>query len=903
MYRLRGDAKAALIACLSVGFAGAQPAPPASEPIEPAGEVEAYLAEHNLPDLRAAHLRAMLEAAEGEERRTIAERLGRLYASRISDAKTPAERAEIERRGRELLERVPGSDSFDLRLTLGRATYLRAEQLAERHRIGLTTDEEAEEARTTLREASESFGRLADRVQRRVEVLERRESRGGATGGSLDALRSLLTDVRRQRSLAMYYAGWSTYYLALLTDRADLAADARIRFGYLLNGEGQSPTLERLPKGLLRYEHVARAAVGVALASSLMGEHGQASMWLDAVDEAEQLPEPVRDQLFRRRLTILAEAGRWSTLRSHVDQRIETRTGEEELLATVEARLLAVRLLESRSRTFGGARGEARAALLELALSSLVRRGEIGHVLDLIDRYGTLPLGNEGFIVRYVRGVRSYESARNAHRAAGVDAQKPTDDVRLQGMYHDASRALAAAIDAEDAGDFSDERGRATLLRGLSLFYKGDAAEASRAFERASSISTDQSERAEAVWLAIVAAEDASERGTPDMEPRVEQLSALFIDTFPEDERAARLVLRTAGGARSDEQAVEILLSVPPEAAIYRAARLRASGILYRMYRTASPGERSAAAARFMSVASAFVRGERRRIETSGTADADEVQQIVGLMRQMLHVSVSPRSPDLARARELLDGVDRVLEAAGLAPGSIGPSFEHEIAFRRLQLAAAEGDAARVDSLAEKLAGVEGPYAEAADRYVFRWAVGRFKENPGSMTDARRVVRHGARVMAAVGGSVDAFAARGIGSVAESVASAARAIWQAEGDTSMRDLAIRVDGSRIEAGRADAASLRRYASMTEEAGQLDETARAWRRLSAATEAPNPAWFEARYNLIRVLSETDPELAAQTMEQHAALHPEYGPAPWGAKLRALREELRGGAVAAAKEDQS
>ena len=69
---------------------------------------------------------------------------------------------------------------------------------------------------------------------------------------------------------------------------------------------------------------------------------------------------------------------------------------------------------------------------------------------------------------------------------------------------------------------------------------------------------------------------------------------------------------------------------------------------------------------------------------------------------------------------------------------------------------------------------------------------------------------------------------------------------------------------------------------------------------AGSAGGSDAWFEARYELIRLLAETDADRARLVMRQHKALNPSYGPEPWGVKLRVLDLRLGPGSSDVADE---
>ena len=173
--------------------------------------VEDYLLELGLQSLLADHLERRLDSAKGvDERISLAERLGSVYVELLERTDDPDARAQLEARSRELLQSVPEADSFELRINLLKALYQRAERLMELARLRLVTEEERAEAESTLRTLRPAFEQIASKVHRRAELLESREENGDE---SLELTRQL-GKARQLRSLAFYYAGWTSYYMA-----------------------------------------------------------------------------------------------------------------------------------------------------------------------------------------------------------------------------------------------------------------------------------------------------------------------------------------------------------------------------------------------------------------------------------------------------------------------------------------------------------------------------------------------------------------------------------------------------------------------------------------------------------------------------------------------------------------
>ncbi|MEL7471854.1 MAG: hypothetical protein AAGK04_00935, partial [Planctomycetota bacterium] len=812
--------------------------------------LEATLEELDSPSLSAAYLSRRLQNATGDDRTTIARRLADAYVEMLRNEQDSAKLEEIERRARELADGLPEIAAAPLRIDLLRARYARAQEAAERWRLRLATPVERRTAEAALAEIAGSLNDLGVRLHRRVEALEREERRGRTEDEAL--LREALYDARRQRSLAFYYAGWSNYYRSVLGRSPKMADDATRQLGWLLGGGGARPLVERTPKATFRFDHVARAAMGVALAEARRGEAVTAIRWLDAVESAEQVSDAIRDQLFTTRLVVLASGDRWADMVSRINVR---RRETDQPLQASEARLLAVLALE-RQRDGVDTPGfeEILQTLAQVALADLVDAGQIGHVLDLVERFGAMPLGNEGFIVLYVRALRAYDEARSAHLAVvgegERDAPAQQDDVAL--AYVRAAGLFRVAVDSDDAAGFASQSARASVLRGLSLYFSGDLASAADVLERAGGEANDSAAE-EALWFAIVALDRAIKDGRPSLDVRLDRLALVYLERFPSGERAARLLLlRANAGLLEPEEAVDVLLAIAPSEPLYAAARREAGRLLYAFFRRSRGLERERVGARFIEVAESLIAFE----STAARADSDEsardaAQRAILLTRQLLEVALSTQAPDLTLARRAIDELEGIAADAGVPLDGAAA----ELAYRRLQIAMLLQDQRQIERLVGELRQLDGPFSEAADRLLFQDALRRWRaasaEDGGAteqdIESARGVVRFGLRLVNRAG-------EMGTGAVIqEAVAAAAEAIYDAEQDETYLETARRLDGPRIRAGLGTESALRRHARLSEGAGDIESALDAWRRLLAALPSQTAAWYEARVESLRLLA--------------------------------------------------
>ncbi|MEM7756465.1 MAG: hypothetical protein AAF297_12635 [Planctomycetota bacterium] len=864
--------------------------------------VEAYLARMGLDRVLAEQLRRRLEDSSGDEKIELAERLGGIYARLLGDARADSERQELERLSRELLASVPAAGSYDLRVNLAKARYLPAERVAERHRLRLVNADEAASAQATLEALARELRQLSGQL-----TLEIRRLEGLVQGGSvnIDELRERLVDRRRLRALASYYAGWSSAYVAGMSGRADAARDGLRSFGVILNADvGQSPSLERLPRALLRREPVARAALGVAVCLAVVGRGEDAVDWLEELRSNTEVPEAVRDQVFDRMIEVLATEARWNDLDLIVTEArnggsIRTIVGEAaEPLEVDEARLLAIVVLEQIAGVDPDSPVRAEAErVAAAALADLVTRGEVSHVLDLLERYGSLPLGGDGFIVRYVRGLRAYGRARDAHADSGGDAERPTSDERIQTLYIDAAELLGQAFTSDDADGFAAERGKCGLLLGLCSYYRGALVRAADRFEQlAADLGAD---REQATWLGLVALDAAIDASVAEsasasdrhrtLVARRDALATLYVAEYPATDRAATLLLRRAETAGlGDERAAEVLLAVAPGSPLYPTARRQAEARLYRVVRRAAGEERQRQATRYFAVAQAVLDEDRAEaIGASSIAQAERVFESASLRaRRVLDIAFTGEQPDIAAAERAI----RVLEdIAGRTGVEMSEATRRDLAFRRLQLASARGDEDEVEVVLAQLESQGDRAAESAVRFLYNRALRAAETAPDDRDSTIELVRRGEAVLAAAESGGRTSAAE-MNAVRHRIASAAAWLWTKDGDTEMRDRALSLDQVSLQRGVATADALRRLGRLAEEAGKERLALDAWRTLSAATPAGRRPWFEARFNSIRLLARTEPARAGEALTQHLALYPEGGPNPWDDRFDDLRREL-------------
>lgn len=825
--------------------------------------MDRYLENLGLDRLRARYLEEQISKLSGPARAEAATKLALLFGVLLESDANPEARRQIELRSLALLRLVPQDEADDLRLTIVKARYFRAERESQTSLLGETDPTQDEALVRDFLGLLPDLRELATRADREIRRLELRLR---SATGDIDeqSSRDQLNLLRSRRSQAKYYLGWTQVELARLTGQRRHADQAMKDFGWLLGTPGdREPTVEGVSPGLLSYAHVARAALGCARAAALRGDDVGAARWLGMVTSAsESLPPEVRSQLLAQQILVLSAAKRWADLQLIIERAKRSDIAGDVLLSPLEARLLAIMALNAASEDMRGPVGTARRTVLEglaqVGLKDLIEHGELRQVLNIVTRYGTLPLGEEGFIAQYVRAVRAAERAELAQKDAEEPVGSPTSVDTVANRYLEAAAIFEQAIQAHDAAGFARERAESGVFRGRALYAAGQFELAADAFEAASKASGATAMlREEALWNAMVALERAIERGSASLDDRRDLLARSFLERFPASERAAELLIRRVqGGLLPRDEAIEILMAVPVDSPLRQAARLLASGMLFEQYRGQRGDARASSADRFLRVASGLLTQWQ-------DGDDQQTRARVRLARQMLDAVFSTEPPDLLLAEKAMQVVE---QGAVDLPGE--RQLQGELLYRRLQLALVLGQPDAIQLAFDEMIRHGGEYLSFAEGLMYDRALTLWAANTADLRAARDVVRYGQRLLSDRLSEGESARRR---SVLTSVALASGTVHRLEPDNLMRDLAIRYSEELRNADIAALEVLTMHAALAEEVGDLDSALTSWRIVLAALEPGSRPWIGARLDSLRVLASIDPERARSVLAQFDQLH--------------------------------
>jgi hypothetical protein len=614
------------------------------------------------------------------------------------------------------------------------------------------------------------------------------------------------------------------------------------------------PTLENVAAGALELEHVARAAIGVGRARALAKEWILAEQWLRLVVDSERASDPVRAQAQARLLRVEAQQADWTDVILLMGE-VRRSAGDGEALPTAEARYVALAALDA---TRAGARSDSPAAVVAgMAIDDLIARGEIGHVLDLRDRFGATGLLGDGFVGQYAVGLDRLEMAQQAG---------------TPGLYGDAAAVLLKASEAGDAGRFPVQRDDARLKAAFSEIRAGRPRDAMKIARAVLDGDPDSQAREEAAWLLIVAIDETLD---PALRPEMAEGVRDYLRAYPGTQRASRLLVRHAGSDILDPSvAGEGLRAIGEDDPVALAAR---RVLLRLMYRAWAGGQRQDDAAREEMVEIVDWIWARE----SGATDRGTPGDRLEAARIALDVAMGAAPIDTDRGVRALDIARRSIEE--------DPSlarYGEELGLRACEVFAARGELERAAEAADDLRAAASRLGSSADRVVLAAVLNRVAEVPGDQEAAALGVRIGTRLS----GEIIPPEPERLGADASGVIDR---IWrlmaahaERSGDPEPAALALRLGRVVLDRGTPTAQGLRELAALAAAQNDARTELDAWRALLSAARPEEEAWWEARYQTMRLLTELDPDAAKRAIEQHRVLHPGSGIAPWAGMIDAL-----------------
>lgn len=805
-------------------------------------------------DVLEARLLLELDSADETARDGLVDRLESLYRDLLREHPDGTDEHDLIRaRAWALVDRAGPDRAIELRLTLLIDAYIPIERSLALHELGLLGDHERGETAQRLVQINTRLRGIAEQAVARA-ALSARVARSASTDAPLERAAS----DARVRSLANYYAAWSGLTLAAFEDRKP-GSDVLGSFGWLLGSSGEPPKLDDLDDASLALEHVARAAIGVARGRQMLGDTVVAAMWLERIRRDEKVSDEIRIQAKNRLTRLHADDGEWGDVQTLIYE--SSGADDRPPMPTPEARYLVMRALAPDRK------GSASAALIvcTLAIGDLVARGEIGHVLELRERYGSLPLDPDGFVGRY---------------AEALDALADAEGSGSPPRYLAAGDGFDRAARSPDSARFPSQRTDSALKRAYCL-VKGQRPR--EAAELAGAILRDSDDPVvieQARWIRIVALDDGA-GDQPSEELRSEVLA--YLASYPGTERSRSLAVRHAGtGVINARDAAVSLRGIPDDDPLAIDARRVLARLLYKSW---TSQRRPDDDARHEIVAVIKWIWDRQRVvdvppgKLAAEMDTARIALDVAL-------AANPKLTDLAgtaleRAAAII-GRDRSL--AGIDP---------ELVLRRVEWLAALGRLDEADGETDRLRVAADARVETAERIILAAAFEQGERGTIDGAADRIILSIGVRIADASIPPAPALIGVETSAVLSRVVQvAARCGPERQGADA---IALRYGRVLLERGTPSGQTVRDLTVTAARVGDAELEMLAWSTLLAASRESEPVWWESRYHTLRLLLSRDADAAERAYAQHRVLHPLPGVLPWTRMIDELFVPTRPGAV--------
>ena len=575
----------------------------------------------------------------------------------------------------------------------------------------------------------------------------------------------------------------------------------------------------------------AEAILGVALARSLSGVWSEAEPWVATLGNAP-MAESIRGHASAWEVLLALEAGAPESATAALG-----RAGSA-AAACEAARLVLRRLQEQRMR------GAIPELLGAEAVRVLVTRCGWAALAEAAPDATRMPEGFTRACAEVASGVGSTQSNDPRSTVKSVRAAISARPEPLRAF--DPWLQVAAAEALLKAAESSPQA-------------RAEFALEAREMARVAKKCEDAQLAADAAALELAAA-----AGTEGDSAAVAVLRREFLARFPDDARSDGLRVESAeSGVPMNDAALADLLNIRLGTPEGPRARRAASRVMYERFLAASGESRAPAAAGLLAL-----EAPESAAWPKGSVDV--------VVRRQLHAALDPAVRDVQRAAELM--------ALARSHGVITErAVAEELGLREVELAVAL-DQLELSLSAAAALPAGAPANEARELVLAAlWrkvsAGERLPLSDESMTIAQRLI---AETVTAAGLTPADCARR----------AAAAQILISMGETA--DVSRAAEALRAVAPCADApdasnATLRTAADAAFASGSVQ--AQTWlAKLSARLDPCTPECCRARAELVGMLISTDPGAARRLLQQHQVFVPEWGPAPWGAKLQELAASL-------------
>ncbi len=817
-------------------------------------QVADYLRSHNMLSLLKVQLETRIERENSADGRDdLVTQLSELYLEELeaTDPNDPY-RQVILLQAYALISKMGTSSMYELRIELIVSEYQRYEAAVELHRIELLEPDRHQSTLQGLKDLRRRLKTLTNKLDPEVARAEKLTRKNSSDDSRIQQQRDELANLRRYKSLSHYYAAWTGYSIAVLSD-THVSSDVFESFGWLLGGRGNQPKIEDHHASTFEFDHVARSAIGVALAYSQSSDSRNAIDWLTYLIESDSPSPEIIDQANDRMIQVFIENNLFEQAYAQVLYVYSDR--EKNTMRTAQARFIALKSLRALERSSQSQKTKFAELLAKQSIGQLLEQGEVGHVLDLYSRYDSFPFLGKSFVPLYAIALK--ELNRVEHRDLTIGYSSP-------------AKFFAQALEADDANQYPSHRNDCRLKLAYCYVQGSSPAKAVKVCEQVIKESGDDKVIEEARWIRIAALESA--RVSQD---QINQAVREYMLAYPSTPRSAKLILRYAlKGTVDSLTAIKTLESIDDTDPIALAAKQTLVKLEYEHLRATGFIDQDQIR-KTLGRISWIQNRQEGMIENLNDANAR-----MNIARIGLDLSLRLDPVDINQAQSMLEWCYSIL--------AYDESFEpyrSEFLYRQITIALQSNNPNRANEYLDQLRVLDESRAKSGQLLIYHHAVKQW-ETSKTQAVARRVINLGVGVLADQSPKHPEPIGLRLSGVAERVSESSWYLWTSANEDDKLALASRLSKLVIMRGKPTEPGLRLATQVFNASNDQEDELGAWKLLLSAYPSSDPLWYQARYETLRIMKDIDFQAALQAYDQFTIMHPSMGPAPWNQRIAQL-----------------
>jgi hypothetical protein len=800
-------------------------------------EVSDWLAEMGCDDLLITYLEEQIESGTQQEQFGAANQLADLYKRFLSSDKYRNNK-ELLQRAIELLKKNSQIGNSELKVQLLRARYLMAEQIIENYRLRYADYEEASEEVTQLGEIANDLDEI------RVKLIKR-------TRNSPER-----TDLYDVIGMATSLLAWSNYYIAWFENNdSSYAEKARNYFGMMIQAE--NPTFQQVPFDLKVKEYGARALLGIALCQGIILDRNVMEPWFDEL-LSEETHEVVRNQIPLWKFFLAIDYRDWKS----VSELLSNAEHKDKLLY---ARLAATHALEHLDEP--NAKNVS-----EQAVRLLTELDQLTMISELVDKYGSESLLDDGFISKYIEADLGYRQLVN-----DVEPLTPSKDNQVREEFKKVARQFSNATLANDASTHQEYLDDCYYMLGLCLFQAAEFEQAAKAFQTVVVMKNDE----DSLWMAIVSL-DSIQSPSVESQKLKSTLMKQYRSLYPDSNRGAQLLVRTAATTKTNAALINDLLSIPESDPNYQESQEQAAVHLYNLWRDAQETQVLSIGNKYLNVALRILSSRVKEIKAS---TAKELEEAIVIGLRTLEISLHNKIKRIVAAKQALETIELISSDGEI---SLAP-YKKELEFRAILLALANGKLEIAQQSVLDLIEIypQDLWSEYAARGLWN-----YWEKNGSEVLPQLRFKVGSRLL--FGKSDDEIVSDSIFPISYLTSKAVCNFRPKSTDKNyeQRLKVLRIARLLLRAYPKTQHVLELNGLLEESSGDSQKALQHWRTLASGNKQGTDLWYQARLHLVGILAKTNRDEALEVLEQFHLLYPDYGKEPYASKFETLHHSLKG-----------